>query len=237
MAIAPDSSGSTAVTVAATSAVVNITSAATGAWCYAWCALASAPGSITATGWTPVQAAAEGANAGYAILRRLKQAGDTTFTFSFSSAKGIIGWVSYTGVNTVTPDEASAIATNGVTGRTVVPTPTATPLGTGRWAVAFFAVRTTNSANKLISWTPGAGITERVDANNNAAATSPWLGEEIADTNGTVTVAAQSYTATHNASESHDGSAILFLVPPGASGVTRHPVSPVAALIAAGVIP
>lgn len=237
MTIAADSSGSTAITASATSAAVDITSAAAGAWCYAWCALATAPGAITATGWTPVQAATDGINAGYAVLRRLKQAGDTTFTFSFSSSKGIIGWVSYTGLNASTPDEASAITVNDTISRTAVPTPAATPLGTGRWAVAFFAVRTTISANKPITWTPDAATTERVDADNSAAASAPWMGEEIADTNGTVTATAHSYTATHNVAESKDGSAILFLVPPAAPATGHSPASPVPALIAAGVLP
>jgi hypothetical protein len=222
-----DTTGSTALTAAATSAVVDITAAATGAWCYAWCALGLNSGAISSTGWTSLLDADEGTSAHYALLRRKKQSGDTTFTFSWTtSTKGTIGWASYTGLDATTPDEQATLATNGVTGRTAVPGPAATPTAASRWVVAFSAVRTTNVANKPITWTPDAATTERLDVDNNAAGSAPWLGLEIADTATAVTQAAHSYTATHNASESHDGSATLYLISATSGGVNAAAEQP-----------
>ena len=228
MAIAPDTTGNTPVTAGATSASVDITAAAVGAVCYCWCAIST--GTTTQTGvpsnasWTTVQSAQTAAGTSgetFALYRRVKQSGDTTFSFSWTtSGKGIFAWASYTGVDTSTPDEQStAVQLNDTTARTAVPGPSATPTAANRWALACFGVRTTNSANKPISWTPDAATTERADADNNAAGSAPWLGAEIADSNGAVTQAAHSYTATHNASESHDGSILLFLIPAAAAAV------------------
>jgi hypothetical protein len=232
--IAFDNAGSTAVNAGTTSTSVDITSAAVGAWCYLWVALGVNSGTVTATGWTSLLDADEGTAAHYALLRRQKQAGDTTFTVGWTtSTKGTLGWASYTGLDPVTPDEGATLATNGTVGRTAVPTPSATPTAANRWAVTFVGVRTTTVGNKPISWTPDAADTERLDVDNNTAGSAPWVGVEIADTNSAVTQAAHSYTATHNASESHDGSAILFLIPGQAAvtagvplGIIRHRVTP-----------
>lgn len=211
-----DTSGSTSMTAGATSTTIDITAAAVGAECYVWIAIGVAPtGTITITGWSDVVTQVEdGTSVHYALLRRIKQLGDTTFTVSWTnSAKGTLSWVSYTGLNAVTPDEGGTLTTNGVTSRTAVPTPSGTPTAADRWAVGFFSVRTSTAGNKPISWTPDAALTERIDVDNNLAGSAPWIGHEIADSNAAVTQAAHSYTATHNAAESHDGSAILFLIP------------------------
>lgn len=225
MAIAFDSSGATAVTVGATSASVDITAAAVGAWCYAWCAIST--GATTQTGvpsnagWSTlqsVQTAAGTSGATYAIFRRQKQSGDTTFSFTWTtSGKGAFVWGSYTGLNSSTPDEQSAIAINDTISRSSIPTPTATPGTASEWAVAFFGQRSTASNQKPGAWTPDAALIERQESDNQAAASSPWLGTDIEDTNGTVTQAAHSYTSVSNRTQSHDGSAILFLIP-GAAG-------------------
>ncbi|HEV2255650.1 MAG TPA: hypothetical protein VGS06_20935, partial [Streptosporangiaceae bacterium] len=96
MTIAPDSTGKTVVTAGATSASVDITAAAVGAWCYLWCAIST--GATTQAGvpsnasWTTlqsVQTAAGTSGATYAIYRRQKQSGDTTFSFTWTtSGKG-----------------------------------------------------------------------------------------------------------------------------------------------------
>lgn len=226
MTIAPDSSGATAINVAGTSAVVDITAAAVGAWCYAWCAISTGAttqtGVPSSAGWTAVQSvqtAGGTSGATYAVFRRLKQSGDTTFTFSWAtnSGKGAFSWVSWTGVDGSTPDESSAIALNDTVQRSSVPTPSATPTAAGRWAVAFFGQRATASVLKPTSWGPDAALTDRQEADNSTAASSPWLSADIEDSNGTVTVAAHSYTSTSNASNAHDGSAILFLIPAAAA--------------------
>jgi hypothetical protein len=226
-AIAFDTTGSTSMTAGATSTNVDISAAAVGAWCYCWVALGINSGAVSATGWTSLLDADEGAAAHYALLRRQKQGGDTTFSFGWTtSTKGTLTWASWTGLDNATPDEGAALATNGVTSRTAVPTPTGTPTAANRWAVGFFANRTTNVANKPITYTPDAAQTERIDVDNAAAGSAPWVGTEIADTNSAVTQAAHSYTATHNAAESHDGSAILFLIPGAAAPATSVPFNP-----------
>jgi hypothetical protein len=220
VAIAPDANGSTAVTAAAQAATVDITAAAAGAWCYLWCAISTAsttqagvPSSASWTTLQSVQTASGTSGACYAVYRRQKQAGDTTFSFTWTAnAKGVFAWASYAGLNS-TPDEQSAIALNDTTSRAGVPTPSATPSNSNRWALAFFGQRSTTTGNRPTAWTHDAALTERKEADNSAAASSPWLGADIEDSNGPVTQAAHSYTATSNQTESHDGSAILFLIP------------------------
>jgi hypothetical protein len=221
--IAPDTTGSTVMTVGATTANVDITAAAVGAWCYAWVALGSASGTVTATGWQDVSAVINSDDttlAHYALLRRQKQSGDTTFAFNWtSSAKGVLTWASWTGLDGTTPDEGAVLAINATTSRTAVPTTAATPTAADRWAATFFAVRTSNSLNKPISWTPDAATVERIDIDNNAAGSAAWMGVEIADSNGVVTQASHSYTAVHApAAESHDASVLLFLIPSSGGG-------------------
>lgn len=225
MGIAPDTTGKTTITAGATSASVDITAAAVGAWCYLWADIST--GSITQTGvpsnasWTTlqsVQTAAGTSGATYAMYRRQKQSGDTTFSFTWTTfGKGTFSWSSYTGLNNAGPDEQSTITLNDTTSRAAVPTPTATPSAAGEWALAFFGQRSTVSTNKPTAWTPDAALTERIEADNSAAASAPWIGTDIEDSNAAVTVAAHSYTATSNQTESHDGSGILFLVPAAAA--------------------
>jgi hypothetical protein len=233
MAIAPGATGNTPVTAGATSASVDITAAPVGAVVYCWAAISTdvttQTGVPSNASWTVVQSAqttAGTSGATYALYRRVKQSGDTAFSFSWTtSAKGIFAWASYSGVNTTTPDEQStAVQLNDTTARTAVPGPSATPVASNRWALACFGVRTTTSANKPISWTPDAATTERADVDNNTAASAAWLGVEIADSNGPVTQASHSYTATHNASESHDGSVLLFLIPAATAPPLHAPV-------------
>jgi hypothetical protein len=222
VAIAFGTTGSTSMTAGATSATVDISAATVGDWVYCWVALGLNSGAVSATGWTSLLDADEGTSAHYALLRRQRQAGDTTFSFGWTtSTKGTLGWASWSGLDGTTPDEGAALATNGSTSRTAVPTPSATPTTATRWAASAFANRTTSVGNKPITWTSDGAQTERLDVDNNAAGSAPWVGLEIADTNATVTQAAHTYTATHApAAETHDGSAIWFLIPAAPVGVT-----------------
>lgn len=219
MAIVPDSSGSTPTITGTASAVIDITTASVGAWCYVWGALGVNTGAVSATGWTSLLDADSGTFTHFCLLRRQKQAGDTTFTFSWpTTVKTTFGWVSYTGLDPVTPDEGAALASNDTISRTAVSTPSGTPTAADRWAVAFYGQRDSTSGNKNIVWTPDAALTERLDVNNSAAVSAPWTGIEISDSGGPVAQSAQSYTATSGpAAQSHDGSAIIFLIP-AASG-------------------
>jgi len=227
MGISPDQFGSTIITTGATSAIVDITTAAVGSWVYTWASLSNG-GAVQVTdpssaGWTKLTSANSGAAAGstVAVYRRQKQQGDTTFTFSWTNnAKGTFSWVSYNGLNSVTPDEQATSVVNDVTSRSAVPTPSATPTGLNEWALAFFSQRSSNTAAKPTAWTADVALTERIEADNSAAASSPWMGSDIEDSNGAVTVAAHTYTSTSNQTQSHDGSAILFLIPAAPSSYT-----------------
>ena len=212
MAIAFDSSGS-AVGNGVTTLTVDITSAATGAWCYAYLQIGSPETSVTFTGWTNLVDADEGTSSHYSIWKRQKIAGDTTFSPSWPTSEGSAsGWVSYTGLNNAAPDEQFASTTHTVSSASFV-TPTATPTTATEWALTFYGARSTVAA---YTYTPDGALVERIDACNTS---NRWSGIEIADSNGTVTQASHSYTATCSASQSHGATAILFLQPSIASSI------------------
>lgn len=211
--IAKTGSGSTSMTTSGLNAVLDITSAPTGDWVYALVALGTQETGITATGWSILLEANEGTSSHYALIRRKKIAGDTTFTISWpTSTKGTIGWTSYSGLHPTAPDEGVA-ATLHTANNTSYPTPSVTPTTATRWAATFTYSRSTTLANAAIAWTPAAGLTERLDANNVAAATTPWVGVQIADSAGTVTQAAHTYTAVQAFSEAHGAALLLYLIP------------------------
>lgn len=223
-------------TGATTSATVDITSAATGAWVYFCGGLSATQTGVTFTGWTQVLEGDESTFSHYLVYRRLKQAGDTTFTISWPTSARLVGnWESYTGLDGTTPDELAAFTAH-TTGATF-PTSSLTPNGTGRWALAFSYARDSTLSTDLpdgTTWTPDAALTERTDAANAAAGTAVWMSIETADSNGTVTQAAHSYTATAAHTESHGGAVLLYLVPP--SGTSANVTGVGAAVAVAGGI-
>lgn len=215
MAIALDNSGS-AVGNGVSTLTVDITAATVGAWCYAFIQVGTTQTSTTFTGWTNLVDADDSTFDHYSIWRRKKQSGDTTFSPSWPTTEGsAAGWVSYTGVDPTTPDEGFASTTHTSTANFV--TPTATPTAANRWALTFSGARSTTAA---YTYTPDAALVERIDACNTA---NRWSGIEIADSNGTVTQAAHSYTAVCSASQSHGDTAILFLIPASAATATFVP--------------
>ena len=222
MAIAFDAVGGIAGTASGTGGSFSLAGAATGAWCYCFIHVPSVTEtSTTFTGWT-LLAQADDPNIGehFAIFRRQKQAGDTTQTFSFpSSSTSLARWASYTGLDGTTPNSAVTFGANVLvknTGATTTATPSVTNSDPTAWALACFAQRTSTSANKAITWTPDAATTERSDSNLSAGVTTNWSGIEIADSNGAVTAAAHSYTATANFSETHGFGSLFYLLPPAA---------------------
>lgn len=68
----------------------------------------------------------------------------------------------------------------------------------------------------MVAWTPPAGMTERVDVIN---ATGFFVALTVDDSNGAVTQASHSYTATGQ-SASHGLGALFYLIPatPAAGG-------------------
>jgi hypothetical protein len=215
MAIAFDSSGST-VGNGVTTLTVDITSAATGAWCYCYIQVGAPQTAVTFTGWTNKVDADDSTFDHYSIWRRQKQSGDTTFAPSWPTSEGsAAGWVSYTGLDGTTPDEQFASVAHTSTANFV--TPTATPSTATTWALTFSGARSTVAS---YTYTPDAALTERIDACNTS---NRWSGIELADSNGTVTQAAHTYTAVCSASMSHGATAILFLVPPSAAFIPEPP--------------
>lgn len=217
--VAFDSSGTNAFTTSASSATVDITTAATDSWCYAFAALGALQTATAMTGWTLL---GEGPGGGstpanwYAVWRRRKVAGDTTFTMSWgTSTKGCVHWASYTGVDPTTPDESFAFVAHSSTGSTAFPTPLSPPTAANRWALAGFYTRSTTAGG--FTWTADAGLTERVDLSTTGG-TNPWTGIQIADSVGAVTQANHTYTATCSASESQGGAWLAYLVPAPVSG-------------------
>lgn len=202
-----------AILASGLSQVIDVTAAPEGDWIYAFVVLDTNQTAVTMTGWTLRKEGDESTFTHYAVFRRKKLATDTTFTVSWpTSAKGEIGLIAYNGLDAITPDEL--VAANLHTAGTGYATPTLTPNNTTRWAAAFSWSRTSTSGNKAITWTPDAGMTERLDLNNSASpSTSPWTGIQIADTNGAVTLAAHTYTAVQAFTETHGGSVMLFLIP------------------------
>jgi hypothetical protein len=227
MAIAVDSGGGGAVTTAATSFNIDITSAATGADCFAWVAWGLQSATFTSTGWTQVLLGGPASTLTCVLLYRRKIAGDTTFSITSTSAKGCHAWESYTGLDATTPYQA---ATNGAnflaksTASVNVATPSVTNTDATAWALAFFASRSSTTGNKVITFTPDAALTERQDQNNSAAPSSIWTGVEIADSAGAVTAAAHSYTAVASFSESFGAGALLYLNPAAGGAPAIPPI-------------
>lgn len=211
MAVTLDTTGSTLITVGATSASVDITTAATGATCYALLGLGiNQPGDVTWTGWTKLLEGDEGTSTHYAFYKRVKVAGDTTFTVSWgTSTKGTVGWASYTGQDASNPDENAAVTVHTASS-TGYDSGTATPAGKGRTALMACFARSTTSANQPETWTASAELTERLDTVNAA---NPWIPLHIADSNGPVDQISHLYTAILSSGESHGAGVLIYLVP------------------------
>lgn len=213
-----------ALTSSNTTFSVDITAAPTGDWVYCTVVLdaAQAPAgtAITMTGWTRVIEGDETTSSHYAVFRRKKVGGDTTFPLTWpTSCKGEAGVIAYHGLDPTTPDEGAVVNlhTSGLT----YPTASATPSAADRWAWTFTWSRTSTAGNKAIAFTPPAGLLERTDFNNSAAAGSPWTGQQVSDSAQPVTAAAHTYTATQAFSETHGGAVLLYLIPAG-SAVTLN---------------
>lgn len=237
MAIAAGVGGSSAVTLSATSSSIDITSATVAEWVYALATLGATQGSdVTFTGWTKVLEGNSAAGSHYALYRRKKVGGDTTFSISWpTSTKGCIGWQQWTGLDGTSPDELAQFMIHNVSG-TTYPTPSITPGGSDRWATAWSYTRSTTPANKAITWTADAALVERLDVNNSAAASAPWTGLQVADSAAAVTAAAHSYTATAIFSESHGGAILLYLLPASVvSGTLAMSLPPLTASAAGSV--
>jgi hypothetical protein len=209
---------------AGTSTTVDVSGATNGQVCWIFGFLGDAElGNITApAGWTNAGQTFEGAT-GVASCRmvafwKVKQSTDTTVTitdatnWTFSTKNQWVP-ISWPGVDTTVPFENLTWATRSAGSITTYATATATPTGTNRWAVGLFGARGTTSA---VAFTPDAALVERVDAVYTG---TPFVGIEVADSNGAVTQAGHTYTATGQAA-SHAAMGLLYLIPSGSDPLT-----------------
>lgn len=217
MAVAYDTTG-TATGNSIATLTFDITTATVGAVVICWIYNANTETSVTNTGWTQLASVDEGTASHYSLWWRTKAGGDTTFSPSWPTAQGSsIVWASYTGVDTTTPIESEADQAISVSGGTQA-TPSATPTAANRWAVCCYGARSTTASFTYSS--ADAAQTLRAQTVNTA---NRWACVMLSDSNGTVTQAAHSYTATLSASQSHGADAILYLVPAAAATDTYVP--------------
>jgi hypothetical protein len=207
-----DTSGNTNANTSGTSTVVDITSAAVGAWCYALISVGATTSNVITTNasWTRLGALHIPGNTSseVGLYRRQKQIGDTTFTFNYTSTfKNIVVWASYLGLDPVTPDDGVGSWLTHDTVSASYVTPSVSNTFTNGWAVAFYHVR---SSSALRTMTSDAALVERQDV---ACATSIWFGASIDDSNSAVTTGAHSYTATASGTDAGGGAFLIYLNP------------------------
>ena len=128
-----------------------------------------------------------------------------------TTSKGTFAVAAYRGVDVTDPVAASAGMVCDLRAAGNVNTPVVAAPRPGTWAVALFASRSSTATAKSITWEPDALLTERLDANNSAALSSPWVGVSIADSAGAVTMDNHSYAGTASFIEAHHNSALLYL--------------------------
>lgn len=223
MTITFDSSGNTNLNTSGTSTVVDITSAAVGAWCYALISVGATTSNVITTNasWTRLGALHIPGNTSseVGLYRRQKQLGDTTFTFNYTSTfKNIVAWSSYLGLDPVTPDDGVGTWLAHDTAVANYDTPSVSNTFTNGWAVALYHAR---SSAALRTFTSDAALVERQDA---ACATSVWFGVSIDDSNGPVATGAQSYTATASGTDAGGGGFLIFLNPAVSTVLPPDPV-------------
>lgn len=197
-----------------TSLQIDISGATTDEWVYCFLTKTKS-GGTTLNGWDLVLSGDQNTNYHFALYRRRKQSGDTTFTTSWStSCRALACLIQWTGLDATVPDER-AIAQFHTSGDTWA-TASATPNGGSRWAATFTSYRTTNIADNNPSWT-STGLTQRQDLDTSAGLT-PWLVALTTDTNAAVTEAAHDYTHIASATNSSGVSVLMFLVAGGLNG-------------------
>jgi parallel beta-helix repeat protein len=185
----------------------------------AWLSLGSPVSGITfGSGWTPFtwSPLADGTAGQVYAYYKVATAADagSTYTASWtSSTKGTFAIAAYSGVDNAAPLAGSAGRVDTSSSASLT-TPSLASSAATSWAVALYSIRSTNSANKDNSWTPDPALTERVDTNNSAAASSQWVAIEVADSHGAVSMTppyVHSYTAIAAFSESHKAAALIYL--------------------------
>jgi phosphatidylinositol-3-phosphatase len=118
-----------------------------------------------------------------------------TWTFASAPAGLVIAVTAYSGVDATTPwDKTGYKVESGGSSTTTHTAPALTPSVPGSWGITAFGARASET------WTPGAGMVERVD---RRAATTAQATLEAADSNGPLTSGTTySYSATESAGTS-----------------------------------
>lgn len=168
--------------------------------------------------WIKLDTQTETTHSKHEVWRKIAAAGDAGATLNITtsaSCKPCISVVAYSGVDQTTPVEASA-GNIQTTAGTAHPTASITTLTAQAWLVTFINDRTSTSTKKTTLWTPAIGVTERLDINNSAAASSPWVSTEAGDSNAGVAVGTYSRTATAN--QSNTGTAWIGALRPAVAG-------------------
>lgn len=182
----------------------------------AWLAMTNSVSGFTfGSGWTPFTWSPVVDGTSYQVFGYYKVAttadAGATYTASWTgSSKGAFAIAAYSGVDNAAPLAGSAALVNN-NSSTSLTTPSLASSATPSWAVALYSIRSSTTANKNNSWTPDPALVERVDANNAAAASSPWVAIEVADSQSAVGASANSYTAQAVYAESHKAAALVYL--------------------------
>jgi hypothetical protein len=114
--------------------------------------------------------------------------------------------------NAVWEDSSASVSadTSGNATHATLATPNG---GTGRWAVCMFADVDSTGLSKTTSWTAGAGLASRAQANNASGTGGPWSSLAVMDTNGAVTAGTHQYSATAQFANPHAGAVIMYISP------------------------
>lgn len=213
--IAPRNTASTPITAAVTSSSIPIPAGTVaGDLLIAWCEIGqlvtnfSTPTGWTQFSWSPVvDAGNSNAFAFWKIAVNSEPSPSVSWT---TSSKGVITCLAYSSV-----DNANPIGNSNVNVETASQTTATTPslaATANQWAVTIHSSRTSTVGNKAPTWAPApSGETQRNSTDNSAAGAAPWNSVVAYDSNGVVTVASHSYTATSNFTESHHKSALIYL--------------------------
>jgi parallel beta-helix repeat protein len=182
----------------------------------AWLALGnSVSGFNLGSGWAPFTWSPLVDGTAYQVFGYYKVAtsADIGATYSASwtgTSKGTFTIAAYSGVDSAAPLAGSAGLVDNNSSASLT-TPSLASSATASWAVAMYSIRSTTSSNKNNSWTPDSALVERVDANNSAAGSSPWVAVEAAGSQAAVGTSANSYTAQAVFAESHKAAALVYL--------------------------
>jgi parallel beta-helix repeat protein len=204
------------LTAGVTSASLTLpTETAAGDLLVAWLGFTNATSAIAGMdGWTPLPGSPmiDGTLHTTAAYYKVAAAGEPSPTVSWTTtSKATFAVAAYRGVDVTDPVAAGAGRACDLLAAGTVTTPVVAAPGPGTWAVALFASRSSTATAKNITWEPDPLLTERLDANNSAALSSPWVGVSIADSAGAVSVGNHSYAATTSFIEAHHHSALLYL--------------------------